>query len=395
MKNLLKKLTVFALVTMLMLSFAFTAMAKPTGDGELYDDVRVTKAFTFPEGATLPADVTFKYAVEYKGFEAHDKGSTDGGTVPEINVSALTFTNEMGKAEGGVVVAYKQSNNLLAGLKFEKAGIYEYHISERIDTVQPINPAGESMTYDNQVYKLKIFTKYNTITNEVIIDGGIVWKDNGEKVDPSPQKKPDETEVTEESNVEIQEANGFVFNNRYKKDAGFIDDKDTGLYVNKAVDGDYADLSKEFDFTITIKSDASTKGETITLEKADGTSESAIIGDTDHVFSKVSLKNAQTVKLKGIQVGATVTVAETDPDPYKVKIKAIVNGVPETEKEDTNWDGKLGEKNNQVDYTNIFESTAPMGIIINNLPYILLVAVALGGMALYFVSRRRKNENEG
>lgn len=373
-------------------------------ESEAHTDIRLTKELVYPQGATLPS-MAFQFEAEYKGFMAHDGGSTDGGLIPAIAISNLTFDQTtLGQGVGGVNTAIKQSNNLLKDssgnlLTFEKAGIYTYEIKETPSTVSL--EEGENLDYDPNIYQLFIYTKNTPDSNKVEIEGGIVWIDNGPKVDPSPQVKPGETIITQEDNVQVEKANGFKFTNRYRKLAGGKDG--IGLYVNNYVVGDYADLNKVFTFHITIKADRSSQGEEISLLRPDAPmlrnirdEEKVTIGNQDHTF-RLLLKHGETVQLKGAQVGTTVTVAEEDPSPYLVDIEPMVNGVKGNKTVNSQtfiWSGQLGEKRNQVDYTNHYDLGPATGIIIDNLPYLLLVALAVGGIVFFIVSRRNNKEDK-
>lgn len=411
MKNTFKKLLVFALGIVMMMTMSLSAMAEETTSPTLYKDVRVTKELIFPEGATLPADTKFSFDVEFVDFTSHDGTVDAAADHPAISVDDLTFTGDMGSAIAGegVKKAVKQSNNLLDGLTFEKAGIYTYHITEKTGTVtlgekEAIDYNTESVTH----YVLRVYTKNAEDGKTIIIDGGTVEKPGEGKVDPSPGDKPG-TEVTEEgSNALIEATNGFKFLNRYKKLAGSIDpgeepgtdpetdpgdpsDKDTGLHITKTVVGDYADLDKEFTFTLNIPENmASEVGAPFKLYAGS----KAAVDVNPGTAVTFTLKHGERAKLQGIQVGASFTVTESDYSPYTVSNTTMLNSVKGSASDSANGGGQLGEKRNKVDYTNTHGGIIPTGIIINNLPYILLVAVALAGISLYFVSRRRRNSED-
>ena len=53
-----------------------------------------------------------------------------------------------------------------------------------------------------------------------------------------------------------------------------------------------------------------------------------------------------------------------------------------------------GEGLNSTAFTNAYDDNTitPTGIIINNLPFVLMVAIAGSGLALYVVSKRRSHQ---
>lgn len=409
MKQTMKKALGLILVAAMLLAMGITAFAEekgPVGENETtdkYKSIHVTKELKFPE-RVLPAATTFKFAVSVGKHYAYgtETASTDV-TVPTISVNDLTFTSGMGTASGGIVTAHMQSTNLLEGLlgknAFPKAGIYVYTITETADTVTLADGTKESLTYntEGQSYTLRIYVSLDE-NGDTIVDGGTVEDKDGNKVNPSPQPTEPGGEPGSATG-EVVSNNGFNFKNVYTKEAGSIDpeDPDTGLHISKTIAGSGADKTKEFGFTILIKDDASTNSKTFTLVTPDGNI-TITPGTESAVFY---LTNEEAAQLKGIQVGATVTVTEAAADPYTASYEYIKNGtkgsaVTATDKKTALSTGEqqLGEARNEAAYTNTLDPVTPTGIIINNLPYILLVAIALGGVAMYFVSRRRSYSEE-
>lgn len=414
MKKHFKKLLALTATLMLVVLtlVPFTGLAeRPEGNIGVKNDVRITKEFKAPEGVTLPNDVKFAFSVTKVGFipwgvgeDQIDKTQETINSMPAISAADITFNAEdmaKGTTAEGIVTVNKQGNNLLAEVlaanSFPKAGIYRYEVKENQNTVAIGN--GEEMNYDQGTYYLEVITSIDVETGEIITDGGIVWIDNGEKKDPSPQIKPGETIPTEEENVVVEKANDFVFKNRYKKDAG-VDGDGNALTISKTITGDGADITKQFRFTLKIPANASTAGQTLTYTKYNeagtvvGTADSPItLGDAGTAFT---LGQNEKIAVKGAQVGTSFTVTE-EKDTYMVSNITTINGIP-TENTDDNTaatsTGKLGEKTNSVAYTNNLDKDIPTGIILNNLPYILLVAAALGGIVLFVASRRRDYSEE-
>ena len=77
-------------------------------------------------------------------------------------------------------------------------------------------------------------------------------------------------------------------------------------------------------------------------------------------------------------------------DGYTVFINHTVNGMSHTSDELFTENARIGENANSVVFTNNREGNPVTGILIQNLPYISLIAVAIGGLVLYLVSKSRK-----
>lgn len=159
------------------------------------------------------------------------------------------------------------------------------------------------------------------------------------------------------------------------------------VVISKDIKGSLSDLAAKFNFTVK-------------LSYANGKTAGQYVGETqsvkDHVWAidnttehSISLGRNQSITLTNLPEGVTVTVVETDGSEYTV-----------TQSEDTtgtlsgstitatisNVDGKIG-------FVNTKEGTPDMGVVLDNAPYIAMLAiVAIGGVALMLNKRRRDEE---
>lgn len=158
------------------------------------------------------------------------------------------------------------------------------------------------------------------------------------------------------------------------------------LTISKTVTGKLGDTNKAFTFTIT---------------KADGTSANiteANIETTDNTRAvwqgngKFTLKDGASIIFKNLPSGE-----------YKV-IEEDYSG----EKYDTSWqigtDGEVYEKNSTatvtigtteqtVHFTNHRTLEPDLGVLLDTLPYIVILAVVAGGVALLMLRKRRKEDD--
>lgn len=160
------------------------------------------------------------------------------------------------------------------------------------------------------------------------------------------------------------------------------------LTVTKTVTGKLGDTNKAFTFTIT---------------KADGTS--ANITDAN---VEISEADSAKVEWKGngqftLKDGASIIFKNLPSGEYKV-IEEDYSG----EKYDTSWqigtDGEVYEKNSTatvtigtteqtVHFTNHRTLEPDLGVLLDTLPYIVILAVVAGGVALLMLRKRRKEDD--
>lgn len=160
------------------------------------------------------------------------------------------------------------------------------------------------------------------------------------------------------------------------------------LTVTKTVTGKLGDTNKAFTFTIT---------------KADGTAvniASANIEISEADRAKVELLRNGKFTLKD---GASIIFKNLPSGEYKV-IEEDYSG----EKYDTSWqigtDGEVYEKNSTatvtigtteqtVHFTNHRTLEPDLGVLLDTLPYIVILAVVAGGVALLMLRKRRKEDD--
>ena len=160
------------------------------------------------------------------------------------------------------------------------------------------------------------------------------------------------------------------------------------LTVTKTVTGKLGDINKAFTFTIT---------------KADGTS--ANITDAN-----VEISEADSAKVEWLRNGkftlkdgASITFKNLPSGEYKI-LEEDYTG----EKYETSWqigtDGKVYEKNRTatvtigtteqtVHFTNHRTLEPDLGVLLDTLPYIVILAVVAGGVALLMLRKRRKEDD--
>lgn len=149
-----------------------------------------------------------------------------------------------------------------------------------------------------------------------------------------------------------------------------------GLTVRKTVSGNMGDRNREFDFTVQAQD---SKGEAVSV---DGTYEGIIVTN-----GEFKLKHGQSLVIPELPYGVTCTVTESIPEEegYTTTVK-VNDGTEQSKKIVTvkNMDTAA-----VIDFTNTKTLNVPTGIFTDNLPYLVMLAMAAIGLTGFGRSRRR------
>jgi len=105
------------------------------------------------------------------------------------------------------------------------------------------------------------------------------------------------------------------------------------------------------------------------------------------------------MKFTGLPVGTKITVTEAGAANYKASAKVFLNGVEKTPAPAASkynellkavGQEKLGQKKNTVDVTNTYNYVPTTGIIMNTLPYVLMVALCAAALFGFVAFKRKK-----
>lgn len=276
---------------------------------------------------------------------------------------------------------------------YQEAGKYEYTVKES-DTINPTvtNGEHEKMIMSQAEYTMDVYVTDGATGTEI---SNIVVN-----------KVKDDAGQTDTGKVDIgnTSTNTFNFTNTYVQEAGTGTDPINpgpdyttygSLDVSKIIKtdaADTADTNKEFEFTANFTFPNGTDGTTLGAKATIGDSTTSITG-TSHTFN---LKHGQNVKFTGLPVGTKISVTESATPNYKGSAEVVINNgtkeaVAETKYNEalTVSDKTLGQNKNTVDVTNTYNYVPATGIIMNTLPYVLMIALC--GVALIaFVGFKRR-----
>lgn len=392
MKHRFAKVLSAVLALVMCMAMGTTAFAaNSTGSETTPATATIVKELQIPGGTTTPA-ATFTFTAT--------SATTDA---PEIASKSVTYTAADTAADGKL---YK-TIDLFENVTFSHAGEYVYTVKETSGTYTAGDK--ETMTYSAAEYKLTVVVKNGENGPYIAEIAAQQMKDDAgadiatqTKVDPNP---------TDPSNPT---SGGVRFVNTYVKGGSIVkpdpenpegpdktDPTDALMTIAKTVTGDIGDMVTPFKFTVSASNPSLVPAADQTVKariyNADGTYGNDIIIGSN---TEVSLAHGQKLVFLNLYAGATVSFKETDAIAIeKYNVSAVVkNGDAAAEscdKETVTSTGitvtPVSENKASATVTNNLESISPTGVIINNLPFIMMIVVAAAGFVAYIAAKRRRS----
>lgn len=352
-------------------------------------DAYLTKELQVAEGVSVPG-ATFSFAFE----KVKEDGGVPTAEMPAItdkNIAYTTADTSIPDASGLMKIK-KMSGKILDGVAFTHAGEYEYKVTEKqAVTGYTVDADNETLQYSKAEYKMSVIVNNKADGSGVYVKYVVVDRVLNDAGTAEAAKVTPDDDVT---------ANTFTFTNVFTR-AGSLLDGNTPLEITKTVTGDAGDKTKEFEFTLTLTKSA-TEGAAVTeypavITRVDGSKENVTVPvGAAYTFQlkhgdKLSFDKAGAFP-GTLPAGTRYTVAETAVGGYITSAEVKENGGTATTVNDVTAANKLvGDHENYARYTNEKGTTPPTGILINNLPFILLIGVAIGAFVLIIAAKRRRS----
>ena len=383
----LKKFFAGVLAAAMMLTVGATAVFAETGAGEgatrpattvlANDSLKIMKNYKVLKG-TSP-DVDFSFTATYMPDKSQPYGDSytfAGKTYPvHFDSVAATDTNAASAKDLGIKI---EDFNLPDG-----PGKYVFEIAENIpqDSEKVLG-----VEYDKTKRYLSI-----TVANDAAMSGNFVYY---------AQLYSEYADGATLGAVDKKVAGDNAFTNTYGKTQ---DGSDLvhNVVINKQIAGNFSDLTKSFNFTIKLSPADGKKNDYVGAKviSYDGSTKNVLNqtwsfdNSTEH---SISLGRNQSIELENLPEGVVVTVVETDGTEYVVtkSDEAVKNGyAPIGSLNDNTVTATVGTANGSIGFINTKEGTPDMGVVLDNAPYIAMLAiVAIGGVALMLNKRRRDEE---
>lgn len=342
--NTAKKLTAGALA----LSMMF-AMAVPMAFAETPRDmtsVTVKKLYKL-EGEGVSPEETF--TLKQTKSEVVD---SEAETAPALGAITGAYF-----AEGAATTAGATGDITIALPTYEKVGIYKYTLEEVAKKTAGVTYYGDKIklvvtVVNDGTGKVRVAAVHTEAENE---NGGFdsITKGEGGKSD--------------------------TFANTYKANE---------LEVSKTVTGNMGDKDKDFTFHVTFTKNSNEDAPTL-IKYEDATGEHTLTFTGGTVTKEFTLKNDSEMHFTNVPAGVTYTVSEESyaSDGYKTYI-----GSETEENEKRKAEGTATTEKATVAFFNHKGGDVDTGVILDNAPYILMLAVVAGAAMTLVIKKRREEE---
>ena len=352
MKKMTKKILSLLLVSALVLAMGISAFAEETAGPNL------VKTLDIADGVKVP-NATFNFKLEeLSALTGQDDPAVSTGSTGFTASTTITATEAA--AEGGKSISLE---SLFANATFPHAGVYAYKLTEEAATFTPAGNETLTCNTGDAEYTVIVVVQNKTAGTGMEIKE-IQVRDKGGNKTPNA-----------------------AFNNKYEKKNT---DNEAPLTVSKTVSGAMGDKDSKFTFNLKITAPEGSTPGTGTLTAKIGTETVSVdYGNTN----EIKLKDGETLTVTGILFGSKYQVVEAATDSsiqnyssYETEVS--VNGATATRSKDSGETLLSDTTANTVAFTNTLKEIPVMGVIINTLPYVLIVAIAAAGF-FYMQMKKR------
>ena len=356
--------------------------------------VKVNKELDIAEGITTPTAIfTFKFAPKSGQNSAnvpYETVTPTNGTIPNRTV---TYGAGDTLPQGKTAIT-KATDDIFAGVTYENAGEYVYTVSEEQTGWTALANNIDTLTFDTKTYEMHVFVKNKSQGTGTYISNVYFVDTTAGSTTAATAKKAGNAEPGTEGGSKVYKYD--LFKNKYTKKAGKTGDSPStinpnadALTITKKVAGGLASKTKNFTFKLTFKAASTDETGTYT-----GTKGSEQIQFTKDVEKEFTLHDGESLVFPDLPAGTKYTLKEegtsgyTPSSAYKEN-GTLKNGAAGTQSQAyTVADVLIGEKENNNIVTNTLPEVTPTGLLIDNLPFIIMIGLGLFGFIL--VAKRRR-----
>lgn len=382
----LKKFFAGVLAAAMMLTVGATAAFAETGAGETdngtisfkdgamsaSDDLEFTKTYDVKQGVAPAED--FNFTVKYKSTTKKDTDVTD----PNYPSTGKNYTVSFAPTEGNGGLAVGEHTGTFKfkisdlGIDASGTGVYVYEVSENAGSTPGV-------VYDNNTLTMTVTVAHQTDDKGNIKTGYeyyVVLSRNGQKI-----------------------KNTDAFTNYYGKNG----ENDTvhSLTLSKTVHGNFGDLKKPFTFRVRFTNAQGVKYAGATVSDVNKVTAGTLNNDktmkldTDYT---ITLTHGQEIVFGNLPEGIKYEIYEIGSAWDNGVAKNNEYVVTVTDKNLTGDDKPVYSSamvvaGDTAAFQNTNQDAPDMGVVLDNAPYIAMLAVvAIGGVALMLNKRRRDEE---
>lgn len=336
-----KKIAAFVLAGTMAIGMSATALAagvSTSTEEEGVPSITITKKVE-TDGNTYAPNYTFNFSVESGPAEDYDGNKVTPGKDGDVTPTGATFTS--GK---DVKSEYTETGSLsFNATKYSKPGVYSY-------TVKESDVDYEGIDKDASSYTVYVYVANKANGEGYYISNVVSTKDNTKQ--------------------------DITFTNDYGDKNGKVH----SVTIKKVVEGNQADLTKKFDFTLDMK--GGEDGETYKVVTPSGT-QSITTGKS---ISRIKMGNNDTITVYGLTKSDVYKLVENSyaSEGYKTYVD------DKSGSETSEATGSVTNKDVTRTFYNIKNADTPTGIIMSYAPYIAMLAAACI-LAVVFFNRRRED----
>ena len=335
--------------------------------------------------------------------------------MPAISVANVKF--DAGKDEikdttvSDIKVLRKQSDNFLASFKtaLDKStnmttGEYVYKVTSTSTVTKA--KTNDVFTGSLAEYKLNIFVAQHTDGKLYIKGLSIINTKTDAGADNTDGTKVNGNPGTTTGGIESN-FSGLKFVNEYVAKAGSVDPTDPTVpdpndpksYAFKVTNNTKSKGTQtgSFDYTMTVtKPSGIAAADSTYVYYVNGTKQTGTYGTA----VKFTLPDAESMMIQSCYAGSKVTVEQKGVVNWTATAKTMFNGKADSSTltaavgKNLKVENKtLGQNENKVDYTNTYKDIAVTGIIVNNFPFIIMIAIAVVAFAGIVAMNSKKRMN--
>lgn len=351
--------------------------------------LNIKKVLNLPkDGVTTPAETfTFKFTAHSKNND--ETKASDLPAVSDVTIAYETTESTDNDDTKGGKQLIKESTDALASVQWEESGQFTYKVIETAGTTK-------DMTYSKASYLVSVFVgKTEDGKGYEVKDLQIMKLTDDAGTDIEKPKKEGYKPGTDDD----KKGNNFAFENNYDKEDGnenpgggsdITNDDKKGFALRKTVDDKSND---DFKFKLTVvkpvgSNSAADATFTYKIVNKNGIAGDEQTGTYGTAVEDIILKHNERLVFTKVLLGSKVTVEETDSGRYEGSVSSSMFNGTDANKANS---GIIGDQagGNFVEFEN--KTQTATGLLVDNLPFIALVAVAGAGIA-FFIKGKKEDE---
>ena len=363
MKKLNKLFAILVAMAMVLSLTVISAFA----EGEVTEAV-FTKVLYAPTSLGAPAG-SVTISSDLKTIDNEDKDSV----TKYDNTATVNLANPIGTEEDGAsTVYYYNFADIFAGkTPFDNGGTYVFEVTETAFDITN-KATGDALNKDGKKYELIVLVK----SDGTIADIKVKTADGKESIQRV------------ENTVTSAKANPLQFKNSWDRteSGGTATASQFALTKEVLLDSkDAGDRTTGFDFELSVDlpTTVAEGGNSATYVIKRATSEDDPVTLTADVTKKaIKLAHGDVLYFTSVPAGTVINGVEVDT-------RAVGANATYTKGGEEAQNYAVSDSMKEFKVTNTHKELDNTGILMSNLPYIVLALVAIGGMVAYVVVRRR------